>query len=85
LEKQVEANTRLIHIFDRKGDISEVFDEVRKLKYTGVLARSAHNRSLDKDSERLGLQMESEPISFEQEIAIPATANSKARRTKIVV
>lgn len=26
VDKQVEANTRVIHIFDREGDIAEVFD-----------------------------------------------------------
>ena len=85
VEKQVEANTRVIHIFDREGDISEVFDCVRQLKHTGVLVRAAHNRSLDKNSERLWEKMESEPISFEQEIDVPATANGKARRTKLVM
>ena len=69
----------------RVGDISEVFDCVRQLKHTGVLVRAAHNRSLDKNSERLWEKMESEPISFEQEIDVPATANGKARRTKLVM
>jgi hypothetical protein len=62
LEKQVEANTRVIHVFDREGDISEVFDQVRQLKHTGVLVRASHNRSLDQNSERLWSKMESEPI-----------------------
>jgi hypothetical protein len=66
LEKQVEANTRVIHVFDREGDISEVFDRVRQLKHTGVLVRASHNRSLDQNSERLWSKMESEPIRFER-------------------
>ena len=45
VDKQVEASTRVIHIFDREGDIAEVFDSVRQLKHTGVLVRAAHNRS----------------------------------------
>ena len=85
VEKQVEANTRVIHIFDREGDIAEVFDQVRQLKHTGVVVRAAHNRSLDSNSERLWAKMESEPIRFEQEIDVPATANRKGRRTKLVV
>ena len=36
LDKQVEVSTRVIYIFNRKGDISEVFDHLRKLKHTGV-------------------------------------------------
>lgn len=85
VEKQVEASTRVIHIFDREGDITEVFDQVRQLKHTGVLVRAAHNRSLDQDSERLWQKMESQPISFEQEIDVLATAKHKARRTKLAV
>jgi hypothetical protein len=48
LDKQVGASTQVIHVFDREGDISEVFEQVRQLKHTGVLVRAAHNRSLDK-------------------------------------
>lgn len=85
VEKQVEASTRVIHIFDREGDLAEVFDQVRQLKHTGVLVRAAHNRSLDKDSERLWEKMESQPISFEPEIELTATANRQACRTKLAV
>jgi len=85
LEKQVEANTRVIHVFDREGDISEVFDQVRQLKHTGVLVRASHNRSLDQNSERLWTKMESEPIRFEQFVDVPATSNSKARTTRVAV
>lgn len=80
LDKQVEVSTRVIHIFDREGDISEVFDQLRQLKHTGVLVRAAHNRRLDKNSERLWDKMESEAIRFIQEIDVPATVNSKARK-----
>ena len=48
VDKQVEANTKVIHLFDREGDIAEVFDRVRQLKHTGVVVRAAHNRSLDR-------------------------------------
>lgn len=76
LDKQVEASTRVIHVFDREGDITEVFEKVRQLKHTGILVRAAHNRSLDLESERLWDKMESEPIRFTQEIDVPATANN---------
>lgn len=85
VDKQVEGNTRVIHIFDREGDIAEVFDRVRQLKHTGVVVRAAHNRSLDPNSERLWSKMESEPIRFELQIDVPATANRQGRRTKLAV
>jgi hypothetical protein len=75
VDKQVEANTRVIQIFDREGDIAEVFDQIRQLKHTGVLVRASHNRSLDHNSERLWDTMELLPIRFEQEIDVPGTAN----------
>lgn len=85
VDKQVEASTRVIHVFDREGDIAEVFEQVRQLKHTGVLVRAAHNRNLDKASERLWEKMEAEPIRFTQEIDVPAAANRKARKTKLAV
>jgi hypothetical protein len=84
-EKKVEASTRLIHVFDREGDITEVFDQVRQLKHTGVLVRAAHDRSLDKDSQRLWDKMEAQPIQFQQEINIPATPKRKARTANLAV
>ena len=85
VDKQVEANTRVIHIFDREGDIAEVFDQIRQLKHTGVLVRASHNRSLDHNSERLWDTMESKPLRFEQEIDVPGTANRQGRRSKLAV
>ena len=75
VEKQVEVNTRVIHIFDREGDIAEVFEQVRQLKHTGVVVRAAHNRSLDQNSSRLWEKMESEPVCLELQIDVPKTAN----------
>lgn len=85
LEQQVESNTRVIHVFDREGDITEVFDAVRQLKHTGVLVRASHDRSLDQNSQRLWDFMESQPISFEREIDLPATKQRPARSTKLAV
>jgi hypothetical protein len=84
-EKQVEGSTRVIHVFDREGDVSEVFDSVRQLKHTGVLVRASHNRSLDQNSERLWQHLESEPIRFNQEIEIPSTGKRKARKVKLAI
>jgi hypothetical protein len=85
VEKTVESNTRVIHVFDREGDSTEVFDQVRQLKHTGVLVRAAHDRSLDQNSERLWEKMESEAIRFTQEVDVPATPKSPARRAKLAV
>lgn len=52
-EKLVSKHTRVVHVFDREGDITEVFDKVRQLQHTGVVVRAAHDRSLDSESQRL--------------------------------
>ena len=85
VEKQVEVNTRVIHIFDREGDIAEVFEQVRQLRHTGVVVRAAHNRSLDQNSSRLWEKMESEPVCLEIQIDVPKTANRQGRRAKLAV
>ena len=35
--------SRVIHVFDREGDIAEVFARVRQTQNTGVVVRAAHN------------------------------------------
>ncbi len=85
IEKKVSTCTRVIHVFDREGDIAEVFDSVRQLQHTGVLVRAAHDRSLDADSERLWQKLESQSIGFEQDIHLPETATRKARQAKLAV
>lgn len=71
VENLVSKHTRVIHVFDREGDITEVFAQIRQLQHTGVIVRAAHNRSLDSQSERLWSKLAAQPISFEQEIELP--------------
>ena len=85
IDTKVSSSTRVIHIFDREGDIAEVFDCVRQLPHTGVLVRAAHDRNLDEDSERLWQKLESQPPRFEQKIDLPETATRQARKTKLAV
>ena len=85
VEKLVTKHTRVIHVFDREGDITEVFDKVRQLQHTGVVVRAAHNRNLDSDSERLWSKLSAQPISFEQEIELPSTNKRSARKTKLAI
>jgi hypothetical protein len=81
VENEVSKSTRVIHVFDREGDITEVFDKVRQLQHTGVLVRAAHNRSLDQNSERLWSKLEAQSIGFEQEIKLPDTSKRFHRQT----
>jgi len=85
VESLVSKHTRVVHTFDREGDITEVFDKVRQLQHTGVLVRAAHNRSLDSESERLWSKLEAQPISFEQKIELPETSKRSARKVQLAV
>ena len=85
VESLVSHHTRVIHVFDREGDITEVFDKIRQLQHTGILVRAAHNRRIDSDSERLWSKLLAQPISFEQEIELPQTRQRSARKTKLAV
>jgi len=84
-EKLVSRHTRVVHAFDREGDITEVFERVRQLQHTGVIVRAAHNRSLDSESERLWSKLEAQQISFDMEIELPKTCKRSARQTKLAV
>jgi hypothetical protein len=74
----------VIHVFDREGDISEVFEQVRQLKHTGVLVRAAHNRSLDKIANVSGTRWSQSRFVLHKS-DVPDTANSKGRKAKLAV
>lgn len=85
VEQQLSNSTRVMHVFDREGDIAEVFDYVRQLLQTGVVVRAAHNRTLDPTSERLWAKLEAQPSQFYQEIDIPKTTIQAARTAKVAL
>ena len=85
VNKLVGASTRVIHVFDREGDIAEVFEQARQLGQTGMVVRAAHDRSLDQNSERLWAKLEAQPIQFYQDIEVPKTDTQAARTAKVAV
>jgi len=84
-ESLVDKSTKVIHIFDREGDIAEVFDKVRQLNHAGVVVRAAQNRSLDQESERLWAKLTAEPLGLRTEIHLPETGKRAARQAKLEV
>ncbi len=84
LEETLEAveaiaqKTRIIHIFDREGDIAEVFDQVRQIEEAGVIVRAAHDRSLELDNSHLWEHLSSQSIKFYQQVELAETAKRKA-------
>ena len=85
VEQQVALSTRVIHVFDREGDIAEVFEQVNQCAHTGVLVRAAHDRSLEDTPHHLWEKLESQPIQFEYEIQLNKTKKREARIAKLAV
>ena len=86
LEQQVETSTRVIHVFDREGDIAEVFAQLNKLSHSGVVVRAAHNRALeDDDPHRLWAKLEAQPIATYYDVELSETKKRKARTATLAV
>jgi hypothetical protein len=85
VEKKVEKTERVIHIFDREGDVTEVLEKCSEMENTGGVIRATHNRKLEKNEKRLWQKMESEAIKFEQEIVLSGTGSKKERKAKLAV
>ena len=85
VEKIVSPSTRSIHVFDREGDIAEVFERLNRLNNTGVVVRASHNRRLKQDPNRLWEKLEAQRGQFEYEIDLPKTKDRSERTAKLVV
>lgn len=85
VEKIVSPSTRTIHVFDREGDIAEVFEQLNSLNNTGVVVRASHNRRLEQDPDRLWEKLEAQSVQFEYEIDLPNTKDRSARSAKLSV
>lgn len=83
-EKGLTNSTKVIHIFDREGDISEVFEIAQKQQNCGVLIRAAHNRSLSEE-DYLWDYVEKQPVQFEHEIELPKTHKRKKRTASLAI
>ncbi len=75
----------VIHVFDREGDVSEVFAEVQKQHNCGVLIRAAHNRSLSDEADYLWDYVEKQPVQFEQKIELPKNHKRKKRTATLAL
>lgn len=85
VEQQVSPSTRVIHVFDREGDIAEVFDQLNSLSQTGVVVRAAHNRALEQDPHRLWAKLEAQTIAGYHEVDLCETKTRKARTAKLAI
>ncbi|KAB8330447.1 IS4 family transposase [Scytonema tolypothrichoides VB-61278] len=86
LETPVDGlKPRIIHVFDREGDIAEVFVKVSKTKNTGVVVRAAHNRCLEGENSHLWEYVTSQPVKFIKEVKLPETKKRVARTATLEI
>lgn len=85
VEDQVSPSTRVIHVFDREGDIAEVFEQLNGFSHTGVVVRAAHNRALEQDPHRLWEKLEAQTIAGNHEVELSETKNRTARTAKLAL
>ncbi len=86
-EKQsTQVNSpKVIHVFDREGDIAEVFEMVTQTANTGLVVRAAHNRALSETSSYLWAQVSSLPVQFLMEVELPKTKKRSHRQAQLAV
>jgi Transposase DDE domain len=84
-EEMVASSTRVIHVFDREGDIAEVFEKINTLTHTGVVVRASHNRSIKDDPHHLWEKLEAQPIIDYYEVDLIKTTKCQARKAKLAV
>lgn len=82
---QMPSRTRVIHVFDREGDIAEVFAHLATCENTGVVVRAAHNRELEGDPHRLWETLAEQPIQAVHEVHLSPTKTRTARTALLAV
>ena len=83
--KDVGQTTRVIHVFDREGDIAEVFAHLNEYSDLGVVVRAAHNRRLTGDPQRLWEKLAVQPQQGYHEVELRETKTRKARTALLAV
>ena len=84
-EASANNEPKVVHIFDREGDISEVFESVQKRSNCGLLVRATHNRSLCEQEDYLWNYVKRQPLQFEQELELPNNHKRKKRTAHLEI
>lgn len=83
--KSESKRPKIIHVFDREGDIAEVFEEVSKNPNTGVVVRAAHNRALSEENSYLKEWLPDQPIKMEVAVELPKTKKRTERTATLAI
>lgn len=78
-------SSKVIHVFDREGDIAEVFAQISQTKNAGVVVRAAHNRCLEGENDHLWSYVTSTDVQFVKEVELAETKKRNARTATLEV
>ena len=79
------TSPKVIHVFDREGDIAEVFEQVASTANSGIVVRAAHNRAVSETPSYLWEKVTSLPVQFRMEIKLPKTKKRSERQALLAV
>lgn len=85
LETPQRLRPKLVHVFDREGDIAEVFMQACQMNNTSVVVQAAHNRCLEGENLHLWEYVASQPVQLAREIELPKTKKRAARVAKLEI
>ncbi len=83
--KSETKRPKIIHVFDREGDIAEVFEEVSKTSNTGVVVRAAHNRALSESNSYLKEWLPSQSVKMEVTVELAKTPKRTERTATLAI
>ena len=84
-EELKTIHSKIIHVFDREGDIAEVFEFVSQTSNRGVVVRASHNRAIEESDSYLWEWLTSQPIKMEVVIDLPQTKKRSQRTAKLAI
>lgn len=85
-EELLSAETRVISVFDREGDVFEVFQRAKRSgTKSGLLLRASYDRRLENEEEHLWSFMEKQSLCGTLTITVPRRPGSKERTAELEV
>lgn len=84
LRDRISADTQLLHVFDREGDIHEVFQEITDRGQEAVIRLSV-DRKVDDEHEATRRAVAAAPVLKRLQIAVPRSKGQPKRTAKVVL
>jgi len=81
----VGAETRLVHVTDRGGDLFEMMSACSEQGNTGFLIRAQHNRWVDKGAEKLWSFMGKQAVAGYRDVLVPARNGEPERIARVSI